>query len=199
MPMKTSYELRAEAREFLAGKWTPAVVATLVLMIIFGCISAIPFLNILLCLVLSPLIYSYEVMFLNAQRGTINTIDVARIFDGFSEYKRIFITLLLMWIYIWLWSILLVIPGIIKGYSYSMTPYIMNDDPSISGDAAIEKSMQMMRGNKMRLFLLDLSFIGWAILSVITAGIGFLWLSPYMYSTHAKFYEDLKNQSTVIA
>lgn len=196
--MKTSTELRAEAREFLSGKWTPAVVSTLVFMIIWGGASAIPFVGTLLLLALSPLMYSYYVLFLNAQRGTA-TMDVAKIFDGFSDYKRIFVTMLLMFIYTFLWSLLLVIPGIIKGYSYAMTTYILNDDPSISGDAAIEKSMQMMQGNKMRLFLLDLSFIGWAILAILTAGIGFLWLSPYIYSARAKFYEDLKSEATVAA
>lgn len=77
-------------------------------------------------------------------------------------------------------------------YSYGMTYYILKDNPELKYNGAIEKSMAMMEGHKMRLFLLHLSFIGWAILSCITAGLGFLLLIPYMATAQAGFYEDLK-------
>ena len=93
-----------------------------------------------------------------------------------------------------LWSLLLVIPGIIKSYSYAMTSFILKDEPEMKNNAAIEKSMVMMDGNKMKLFMLDLSFIGWAILCLFTFGIGFFFLQPYMQASHAAFYEDLKAQ-----
>mgnify|MGYP002591125050 FL=1 len=75
-----------------------------------------------------------------------------------------------------------------------MTSFILKDEPEMKNNAAIEKSMAMMEGNKMKLFMLDLSFIGWAILCLFTFGIGFFFLQPYMQASHAAFYEDLKAQ-----
>jgi hypothetical protein len=102
--------------------------------------------------------------------------------------------MLLQTVYTVLWSLLLVIPGIIKSYSYAMTSFILKDEPEMKNNAAIEKSMAMMEGNKMKLFMLDLSFIGWAILCIFTFGIGFLFLQPYVAISRAAFYEDLKAQ-----
>ena len=103
-------------------------------------------------------------------------------------------SLLLQDVYTILWSLLLVIPGIIKSYSYAMTSFILKDEPEMKNNAAIEKSMAMMEGNKMKLFMLDLSFIGWAILCIFTLGIGLLFLQPYVAISRAAFYEDLKAQ-----
>ena len=75
-----------------------------------------------------------------------------------------------------------------------MTDFILKDQPELANNGAIEKSMAMMEGNKMKLFLLDLSFIGWAILCLFTLGIGYFFLQPYMQAAHAAFYEDLKAQ-----
>lgn len=118
------------------------------------------------------------------------------LFLGFKTYGRVFGTMLLMGVYTALWSLLLVIPGIIKSYSYAMTPYLILDEPELSGDALITKSMRMMEGHKMKLFLLDLSFIGWCLLSIITCGIASLWITPYMQTARAGFYEDIKRVDT---
>ena len=83
-------------------------------------------------------------------------------------------------VYTFLWTLLLVIPGIMKSYSYAMTLFILKDYPELQYNAAKEKSMAMMSGHKMKMFLLDLSFIGWAILCCFTLGIGFLFLAPYV-------------------
>ena len=90
-------------------------------------------------------------------------MNIGGLFDGFNDFGRIVGTKLLQAIYTFLWTLLLVIPGIIKNYSYAMTDFILKDQPELANNAAIEKSMAMMDGNKMKLFLLDLSFIGWAI------------------------------------
>ena len=121
-------------------------------------------------------------------------LDFARLFDGFKDYGRILGTMLLTTVYTFLWTLLLVIPGIMKSYSYAMTLFILKDYPELQYDAAIEKSMAMMSGHKMKMFLLDLSFIGWAILCCFTLGIGFLFLAPYVEASHAAFYEDLKKE-----
>ncbi len=87
---------------------------------------------------------------------------------------------------------LLYIPGIIKSYSYAMTYYIAQDEPELSAEKCICKSMDMMKGHKMELFLLDLSFIGWILLCILTGGIALLWVEPYYLSARAAFYEELK-------
>ena len=92
-----------------------------------------------------------------------------------------------------LWTLLLIVPGIIKAYSYSMTPYILVDNPELSVREAIRKSQQMMVGQKFNLFYLQLSFIGWFFLACFTGGIGFLWLVPYYQTAQAAFYQNLRN------
>ena len=98
----------------------------------------------------------------------------------------------LMHIFIFLWSLLFIIPGIIKMFSYAMTPYILEENPELSAGEAIDRSRAMMKGHKFDLFWLWLSFIGWLILSLLTLGIGGLWLGPYQQTAYAAFYEDVK-------
>ncbi|WP_242847770.1 DUF975 family protein [Fervidicella metallireducens] len=114
------------------------------------------------------------------------------LFDGFKNFKSAFLTQLLISIFVILWSLLLFIPGIIAGYSYSMAFYILNDNPEIGAMEAIKASKEMMKGYKWKLFCLHLSFIGWALLCILTLGIGFLWLTPYVHATTANFYQNLK-------
>ncbi|MBQ3875597.1 MAG: DUF975 family protein, partial [Bacteroidaceae bacterium] len=85
----------------------------------------------------------------------------------------------------------------IKSYSYAMTPYIVKDNPGISADAAIEASRAMMKGHKFDLFYLHLTFLGWGILCLFTCGLGFLWLSPYILTAQADFYQSLLEESAV--
>ncbi|ALR99944.1 molybdenum ABC transporter substrate-binding protein [Enterococcus silesiacus] len=108
----------------------------------------------------------------------------------------------LMSIFITLWSLLLIIPGIIKGYSYSQTYFVFYDAYEETGVRpgflnSITRSRQLMKGYKGQLFLLDLSFIGWHILALLTLGIGYLWLTPYITATKAAFYENLPKTTTV--
>ena len=98
----------------------------------------------------------------------------------------------LMNLFIALWSLLFIIPGIVKAFSYAMTPYILEEHPELSANEAIDHSRAMMKGHKFDLFWLYLSFIGWAILCIPTLGIGLLWLVPYMQTAQASFYEDVK-------
>lgn len=113
------------------------------------------------------------------------------IFSGFKNFGNAFLANLINNILIFLWSLLLIVPGIIKAYSYSMTFYIMSDDPQISANDARKKSMEMMRGNKWRLFCLQFSFIGWWLLSLLTLSILALWVAPYSQAATAAFYQSL--------
>ena len=188
--MKTSSELRAQAWGVLSGKWGMAVVATLVYMVICGVISLIPYVSSIAALLVSlPLAYGFTIMLLNVVRGSDVQLDTMG--EGFKDYGRILGTMLLSSVYQFLWALLLIVPGIIKGYSYALTPYLLKDHPELKFNAAIEESMRLMSGNKMRLFLLDLSFIGWFLLGLITFGIAFLWITPYWNTARAAFYEDL--------
>ena len=98
----------------------------------------------------------------------------------------------LMGLFIFLWSLLLVIPGIIKCFSYAMTPFILEEYPELSANEAIDRSRAMMKGHKFDLFWLFLSFIGWLFLCFITLGLASLWVTPYMETAVAAFYEDVK-------
>lgn len=117
--------------------------------------------------------------------------------DLFSQFHRLGTGIgmqLLRWIYITLWSLLFIIPGIIKGYSYAMTPYILLENPNMSANEAITESRKLMDGNKWRLFCLGFSFIGWSYLSVFSCGIGYLWLIPYQEAAYAAFYREIKRE-----
>ena len=184
-------KLREDARRKLEGKWSNAVLMALVYSLITSATTSIPIVGQLAVIfLLLPINWGFEVAMLEYKRG--HFVDLSFIFSGFQQYQRILTTKFLQSLYVFLWSLLLVVPGIIKGYSYAMTSFILQDEPNLQNNAAIEKSMAMMEGNKMKLFLLDLSFIGWFLLSLLTCGIGLWWLLPYMYVARAGFYEDLK-------
>lgn len=116
-------------------------------------------------------------------------------FYGFKvKYLRNIGTLLLVGIKLALWSLLLVVPGIIKSFEYAIIPYILADDPEISSKEAFRKAKEMMMGNKWRLFKLNLSFFGWFVLCVVTCGLGTPFLLPYVSAANAEFYAELKNK-----
>lgn len=202
--MRTNSEIRAAGRFDLSGRWLEAAMLTFVYFIIATIFSAtfvgavnlwIPGMGSAFALLLIPLAWSYTMTFLaNHRREDRDPFDISHLFDGYrnGQFLRIFTTEFLLGIYVFLWSLLLIIPGIIKALSYSMTPYILRDRPDLQNNAAIELSMDMMQGHKADLFWLYLSFIGWAILCCLTLGIGFFWLDPYMSASVAAFYEDLK-------
>ena len=115
--------------------------------------------------------------------------------EGFGDYGHVFGTLFLRDLFLWLWSLLFVIPGIIKSYSYRMVPYILKDEPDLSAREVIDRSRAMMKGHKWHAFILDLSFLGWMILAVLTLGVlSFFWVDPYIKSTNAALYTELKGE-----
>lgn len=192
---KNAKYFRETAWAQLTGNWKPAVLFTLVYILIIAAFDAagrkfeaISFLSIF---VISPLSYGYIVAFLNFKR-TGEDVKIEGLFDGFKDYGRVFLTSLLQNIYTFLWTLLLIIPGIIKSIAYSQTFFVLKDNPELKNNAAIERSMAMMEGHKMEYFCLTLSFIGWILLSILTLGIGLLWVTPYMSTAMAHFYEYVK-------
>ena len=144
-------------------------------------------------LFLSPLQVGYYNTFKRLHREG-DTGLVGNLFSqGFGNWGHIVLGQLLMGIFIFLWSLLLIVPGIIKAYSYAMTPYILVDRPELSVHDAIRLSGRMMSGRKLDLFCLHLSFIGWMLLCILTLGIGILFLSPYMMTAQAAFYQDVRS------
>jgi len=117
------------------------------------------------------------------------------LFDYFRWFKTAFCARFLTGLFIFLWSLLLIIPGIVASYTYAMVPYILAEDPDMTASDAIAVSKRMMEGNRWRLFCLEFSFIGWIILSAFTLGIGNLFLTPYRAAAKAAFYRDLRGQN----
>lgn len=150
----------------------------------------------LMTLVNILLIMPLSVGYANAMRKLLVNRDVELVptafHIAFDNYWHKVWTMLWMSILIGLWSLLLLIPGIIKAFSYAMTPFIIEEYPELSSTEAIHRSRMMMRGHKFDLFWLELSFIGWGFLCLLTAGIGFFWLIPYMETSIAAFYEEVK-------
>lgn len=116
------------------------------------------------------------------------------LFSGFDRFGTGFAQRFLRSLYVILWSLLLIIPGIMAGYSYAMTPFILEDHPELSAGEAISRSKDMMEGHKMDLFILSLTFIGWDILAGLTWNLGHLALNPYKNAAYAAFYRELLNR-----
>ena len=204
--MLTSKEYRQLAADTLQGKWGEVAIFTLVYIAIVGAASFSPkyivlpvsdLLSNIITLALLPMQWGYYVYFLAKTRQ--QKADIDYLFIGYKDFGRIFGTLFLQSIYTCLWTLLLIIPGIIKAFSYAMTPYVLRDEPELSYDAAITRSSQLMRGHKAELFFLYLSFIGWALLCLLTLGIGFLLLMPYVRTAEAHFYENLLKEEAATA
>lgn len=128
----------------------------------------------------------FNLNLLEHREGTIGDL-----FAYFSYWKTTVATRLLKTIYEVLWSLLLIIPGVMASFSYAMTDYILAENPELSASEAIRLSKQMMEGNRWRLFCLYVSFIGWQILAAFTLGIGNLWLNPYKQAAVAAFYREV--------
>lgn len=178
----------------LSGRWTPVALFTLVYMALCMVAGAlIGPLVYLVSLMLMPMTYSYNVAFLDDKRSA-SEFKIEQLFDGYKDFLRIMGTMLLTNVYQFLWTLLLIVPGVIKAISYSQTQFILKDCPELSFNEAIERSMDMMEGHKMQYFLLWLSFIGWILLAIISCGILSLWVNPYISATYAHFYEYVKDE-----
>ena len=189
--VKENKELMAEARESLSGNWGLAIGTFLVYGIIISSLQFIPVVGSVLALFIAgPMLVGISMFSLSLSRGENARLE--QIFEGFKNYGTVLGAYLLMVLFIFLWMLLLIIPGIIAAIAYSQTFYILAEDDTIGSMDALKKSKEMMDGYKWKYFCLGLRFIGWTLLCILTLGIGFLWLSPYIQISYAKFYEDIK-------
>lgn len=190
LSMTANRDLMAQARASLSGKWGLAVVTIIVFQVIQVAIQMIPSVGSIGGLIITgPMNVGLAIFALTLSRG--QDARLPQIFDGFQKFGVALGAYLLMILFIFLWLLLLIIPGIIASYAYSQTFYIIAEEPGIGPLQAIRKSKEMMCGNKWKLFCLNLRFLGWALLCILTFGIGFLWLAPYMLISFAKFYDDV--------
>jgi len=210
--MKKYSEYRALARETLKGRWNEMALLALVISAIgiffstptlIGALAEIRWLTIggygcnyvLAFLIAVPLTFAfYNLCLTYARREELEGSYLAALFKEFSKnWGKYVLCFLLMFVIIFLITIpTLMIGAIILGLAYGMVPYIIHDNPEIGVRDALKRSRLMMRGHKWQLFVLQLTFIGWALLCLLTFGIGFLWLTPYQYTAIAHFYDDVK-------
>ncbi|MEI6764636.1 MAG: DUF975 family protein [Bacteroidota bacterium] len=194
--MKTkNAELMHMALATLKGKWGLAVGTYLLYYLIISAIQTpgqyFPAAGIASLILSGPFALGLAYFTLTFSRG--KEAKLSMIFLGFNRFGISLGAYLLMVVFTLLWSLLLIIPGIIAAISYSMTFFILADDGTIGAMAAIDKSKQMMYGYKWKYFCLGLRFIGWGLLSILTLGVGLLWLIPYVHVSLAKFYDDIKD------
>ena len=216
----TSSELRAIARRNLEGTWGISVGVALVAALLGGLIAGtggninfninedtIRSLPPILWTVLLPLVSLAGLLGIVSfiLGGTVELgyakfllkqydrkeLQFSDLFSQFDRFGTGFAQRFLRTLFTVLWSLLFIIPGIVKGLSYAMTPFILEEHPEMTASEAIKASMRLMDGHKMDLFILGLTFIGWQILACLTMGIGFLFLNPYMNAAYAAFYRSV--------
>lgn len=185
--------LRENSRGQLGGKlfgelWLMMLLACLIVMGLEG-IASVAYIGPLI--VTGPLSYGLCRVLVKRVKND-GKVELGDLFDGFKEaFTDSLILGLLQSIFIFLWSLLLVIPGIIKSYSYAMSSFIQQDSPNKNWKQCLDASIDMMNGNKMQLFLLDLSFIGWYLVGALCLGVGIFWVIPYHQTARANFYMAL--------
>lgn len=193
---KTIRELKSDALLQLRGKWFDSAMTSLALIAVSVASSAAGPWGILVTIfIMGAFMFGFTRYYMNVRDDSSDFMT--HIFAGFKSgtYLSAILTYLCMTLFTLLWSLLFIIPGIIAALSYSQSFYILNENPGMSPLNAIEQSKTMMKGHRFRYFLLGLSFLGWILLSVVTVGIALVWVVPYMQTTFANFYADLKANS----
>ncbi len=179
-------EMKDMALAKLENKWGNAALVVLIAMIITGATNFIPGASLIIG---GPISLGMAIYFLRISRD--EPVEINNLFDGFKQFGNALGAYLLMLLIIILGFILLIVPGIIAALALSQTFNIMHDEPNLGPIEAMKKSHEMMKGHRGDYFLLNLSFIGWALLCILTIGIGFLFLAPYASVTNAIFYNNL--------
>lgn len=188
---KDSSVYRFQARQQLAGNWGKFALLYLIIGIATIGISAVPILGFAAEIALSGPT-SLGIAFCMIKLFQDKTVLLEDGLEGFRSFFPAFLLYLMITLITLIWSFLFIIPGIVAAYSYSMSYYILLDNPGTSPSDVIRRSKEMMNGHRMDLFILHLTFIGWGLLTILTLGIGTLWLAPYVAASNTAFYLDLK-------
>ena len=181
------------ARDSLRGQWGLAVSgAAIYALVVFA--NVVPILGALVSLLVAGAM-SIGLARFSLAIGRKTPTKISDIFTGFDTFGVGLGAYLLQALFVMLWCLLLIVPGIIAALSYAMTFYIIAEEPALGPLQAIAKSKKLMQGHKWELFCLGLRFVGWSLLCVLSLGVGFLWLLPYMLVTVAHFYDDIRAAS----
>jgi len=186
--------LAAQAWNALKGRWMIGIGAFFLAALIQSAANTFPGMAFLSGLLLAPLNVGVMLFFLHLIRKDC-VPDIGQLFDPFNQYWRFVWASFRMFIFVFLWSLLLIIPGIVAGLRYSMTLYIMLDDPRLTAKEAMAESSAVMYGHKWRLFcygmLIDLIFL---LVVLCTLGIGLFWLFPWIVAFQAAFYDSVRRR-----
>ena len=213
-----SYQLRLTARQSLTGNYWSAVLAAFVASIFGALVVSSNSFNFDIdeeIIKNLPQIFKIVLILIGSIGGTLGLVSfvlggvvqlgyaqyllkqhdreitsVRELFSQFDRFGQAFLQKFLRGLYTFLWALLFIIPGIIKSFSYAMTPFIMAENPNMTAKEAITASKQLMEGHKWELFCLGFSFIGWYLLAALTLGIGSFFLNPYVEAAYAAFYRD---------
>lgn len=189
--MMTRAELKNAAKEQIKGKIGILFVMFLIVFAIMLVCMFIPFVGNIATFIITPA-FALSMCMIYLKLTKKDDISVGDLFSGFNKTGKALWLNILISIFTFLWTCLLIIPGIIKQYSYSMAFYILADNPELTAREALSKSKEIMNGHKMELFVLQLSFIGWFLLVGITLGIASIYVTPYISATTANFYNSIK-------
>jgi len=188
-------DLKYRARLALSGRWSTVVLVAVLYFLISSACGLVPVAGPII--LMPPLALGLDIFYLRFFRYGENQID--NMFKGFDMFGKALGVFWLTKLYIFLWSLLFIVPGIIASYSYSQAMLILYDNPEISVTEALRRSKAMMYGNKLTLFIQDLSFLGWFLLSIFPGFyIGFLWSLPYFHVTRIAFYDNLLESAGIM-
>lgn len=189
-------EIRKLAREDLKGNWTTSVLVLFIYSLFMGLLSFCVYFyigivaSILLC---GALELGVTIYFFNLRRKP-EFAEINNVFEGFKYFTSSLCIYIIRNIFVFLWSLLLIVPGIIKSISYTMSYFVFLDNKKLSANDCIKKSKELMKGHKWEYFVLYLSFIGWFLLGLLTFGIGLFWVDAYFYTAKMNFYEKILNE-----
>ena len=198
--MKTRQEIKTAAKANLGGSifanpWLMGLLVCFLSSLILSTVASFTF-GLAAIFLAGPLAYGLALAFLKNSRG--GELDVRDLFEGFSkDFGGTMVLGLMQSILVFLWSLLFIIPGIIKSYAYSMAFYVKVDHPEMGWQECLKESERLMNGHKMDLFVQHLSFIGWIIVGSFVCGIGTLWVSPYISASDAVFYNSLLEEQGI--
>jgi uncharacterized membrane protein len=192
--MKLRGDIKRQAKANFTNQYGVSIGAYILITLISGAVSGITF-GIGALLLVPPLVVGYAYFCIRVYRGERG--DIGEMFSaGFNDYGRSLGGILWMYLFTWLWSLLFIIPGIVKYFAYFMTPYILADSRNVSPTDALKLSMRMTYGHKGKIFVMYLSFIGWLLLNAVTFGLlQLLFTGPYMSTSLAGMYLEIRQDA----
>lgn len=193
--MKTRAELKMDAKQQLKGNYGLAI-GVLLTTVAISLLVFVPFIGGILVFLAAPSL-ALGVIMVYQRFAHYEKPSYEEMFHGFQYFGKALLLYILVAVFTFLWSLLLIVPGIVKSFSYSMSFYILAEHPEMTALEALNESKRIMDGHKLDLFVLMLSFLGWMILCSLTFGILLLYVEPYMYATYVNFYNMVKEQHTI--